>query len=307
MKKLRFIPLLAVIALTSCNSMKAPSFENEGEEVKFDVYTQKLAEAQLANEVFDDSGILGDRSTKYSFSTYIVSSVRRNKSEISKTELTTIVTDDCQYDSDNFVAKEVYTEKVITKGKDQEGAESRESNSKTEYYYQFGKIGYVEYLLNINNTTKEYTKMNTAYSKEKSFDQLIREDFTNSLSKYGSYAPVTADDYTFYMKDDMVFTFLTTTEEEVELRTNILGKDTVYAIETTRKKIKGQINLTDKKEAVKISNEVTIETVYQADYEKYVEGDVKTNEVRLYIDFTSASRNININEIDIVDYHLMAN
>lgn len=306
MKKVRFIPLLAVLALTSCGSMKAPEFDKEGDEVTFAVYQEKYQKAKIENEVYDDSGILNDRTLKINFSTSLVSSLRRNKSEIKKSERMTKSTSEEQYDYDNFVGKTVSNLSYTYKVKDEEGSESAEQNYKYETMIQFGKVNYVEYLLEANTATKEYSTINVGTSRESAFDNAVRQNFITVLEYYSLFAPSTSEDYSFYVKDDLVFTFLTATEVEEELYTTILGRQVVYAVETTRTKIKCQINLTDKKEALRISSEVTKETQYEADANGFYDGDLETEENKTYVEFTSAAKNVNLSEIDIVDYHYVS-
>lgn len=304
MKKIRFIPLLAVLALTSCGTMNPPSFEDAGEEVSYSEYKSKLDLAMAQNEIFDNSGILDDRTTKIEVSISNVTSARRNGSEIEKREQHNEYSIEQQCDYDNYVAKRNSSEKNSVKTKTQTYSETTENSSEGKDYIQFGKVNSVEYLLQIDTITKEYYSINVATSKEAAFDQEVRQLFSNYLQLFNIYAPqeYEVDDYLFYINEDLIFTFMTTTEKVEDLHDEKLGRDYVYATETSRRKIKGQINLTDKKEAVRVNSTVTTETVYKED-DEYRKGDIVTDEYRTYLEFTSSAKEVNLDVIDIVDYH----
>ena len=107
-----------------------------------------------------------------------------------------------------------------------------------------------------------------------------------------------AEDYLFYNNNDTIFTYVKNDEDS--------SKSDNYNVETTIK-IKAQVNLTDKKQAARLSYETTTVYTYKKDYNGYLEDDVVTEETKAYAEMTGTAKDVNVKAVDIDDYSLIKN
>lgn len=303
MKKFQYIPILTLAAvLSSCSlfgGAKAPKFSDEGYEVTYSEFCSRLSEAYDNSELSDPEAKLTDRLIKGSTSDVETTVVKRDRKEISKSETTRSNKGEAQFDVDNLVAKDTGESKYNMKGSNQQGSASYTASSKTECFYQFSKISGQKYFISANTKTKQYsliTQVITGQKQENVFDEYLREASISLVDEFCSYIPkdsAAANDYLFYIKDDSLFTF-SYTKEETNNYSDYVCK--------TKRKFKAQLDLTDKKQAFRFSNDINNEYTYKKDANGYKEGDVKTESMVYYKDFSVASKNYNLSAVDIDNY-----
>ena len=304
MKKMRYIPMLALSALlTGCNlfggGMKAPTFAKEGEEVsKYSTFTQQFQEAYQNSEIYDTDAKLGDRILKSNSSQSSTEVLKRGKKEVRKTESTTIMKGEAQFDYDNLVGKMTSENKSTEKRSDEESSYSSTSTSKQEQYYQFNNKN----LVLANAKTKEYRIYASSVSnKDSYFDNVVRSSLSSSIYVFSAYLPSSdsaAKDYLFYNNNDKVFTYSLNKEDED-------SKSSTFYTTVTKTKLKVQIDLTDKKQAVRVSYENKVEYTYKKDSGSYVDGDVVTEEDKIYVEYTATGKELTVKEVNLNDYELI--
>ena len=308
MKKVRFIPLFALTALLSGCSLfgggagKTPKFDKEGDEVKYAKFTEALTEAYQDSELYDTDSKLGDRVIKSSTSYSESRTVKRGKKEVNKSTGTQTYKAESQFDYGNLTGKETAERKYTEKSTTQEGSGSSTSNEKLEYHYQFEKVDGTKSLVMANAKTKEYRSYQSVPSskdEEDVFDSMVRSSISYVSYVFEAYLPSSssaAEDYLFYNNNDLIFTYSYNDETS--------DKSDYYNVETTSK-IKAQVDLTDKKQACRLSYEVTTVYTYKKDYNGYLEDDVVTSESKRYAEFTVNSKDVNLKAVDIDDYSLV--
>ena len=304
MKKMRFIPLLALVTvLSSCNGLggnaaKAPTFAKEGEEVTFSEFKQQLNVATNDSEISDTNSKLTDRLIKTSSSNTTTRIWNRGKTDLEKNESQTTSKGEASFDTNNLVAKMTAESKGTQKVSDQESTYSETSSSKQD---QFDKIKNVKYLIYANAKTKQYVAQTAVTGTTKDdalFDNLIRDSLSSLLYLFNMYLPSStteARDYLFHINNDTLFTFALTNEEEDSRSSGL------YTLKT-RTKIKVQLDLTDKKQAFRYSSESRVEYDYKKAYESYKADDVLTEDTKVYAEYTVSSKDVKVNPVDLSDY-----
>lgn len=307
MRKLRYIPIIALTALlSSCdlfggNKMKAPSFAKEGDEVKYSEFKEKLQQAAQDCEFSDEESILGDRVEKVSTSQSEVRNWKRGKKEIEKSDEQRTSKGESQYDYDNLVAKATTESKVTTKSSSQTGSESSTSTYNTETYFQFDKISGTKYLIQADAKRMVYSgaiSVSGKQTEEDVFDNLVRGDISviYSYFMYSIPSEQLAKEYLFHVNGDTLFTFSLDTDEDVENNANY-----VYHTST---KLKAQLDLTNKKEVFRYSYEYKEEYTYNRDYDVYQEDDVVTVETKAYAEYTVNAKSVTVKPVSLENYTL---
>ena len=310
MKKMRFSPLLALTAvLTACdlfggNGAKAPTFAKEGDEVTYTEFKKQLQEASNDSEIADESSLLTDRVVKASTSSSSSRVWKRGKTELEKDEEQSTGKGESSYDTNNHAAKATAETKTTRKSSDRESTASETVNSKQEVYYQIEKVKGYKYLIYANAKTNQYytqTSISGSVTDDKAFDNLIRNNlntlyyiFSNSMP----YSDSEAKDYNFHVNSGKLFTFSLTSEEED-------SKSSQYYTLKTKTKHKVQLDLTDKKQALRYSRETKIEYDYKKSIDNYKSDDVLTEETKSYAEYTITAKDVKVNPVDISDYTLM--
>lgn len=302
MKKMRYITILAITSLlaTGCsNSLKAPTFANEGEEFNFVQFKERYLQAKKDSELSDYDYFLTDRVFKASYSSSDVHTLKRDKAEIYKSETQSVATGESQYDTDSLAAKMVAENKSSQKVTSQESNFNASSTTNAERYYQISQVSRTKYLVFANAKTKVYrlidpvSYQNTA---EDLFDNQIREDITSTFYNFEDRMPYTgseAKDYLFYVSNETLFTYTINKEQEQNLSSYKLY---------TKIKCKAQLDLTDKKQSLRLSYEFKEELTYTRSEDSYKPGDVVTNESKVYIDYTFYAKEARVNPVDLSDY-----
>lgn len=304
MRKMQFIPLLALTALLSgCNlfgGAKAPSFADEGDEVKFVRFKEKYLLAQQDSELYDEESKLTDRVFKRSYSYTTRTVIKRDKSEISTQERQTIASGESQYDVNNLVGKTTAEMKTTSKSNDQEVESSSSSNEKYEFFYQFEKINNAIHLVAANTKTKQYSSYGTASSsanKESVFDRYVRYDIQSIQSPFDNYMPANASegsDYLYYISDDVIFTYSKMKETED-------NKNSVYNL-YSKIAFKAQLDFTDKKQSFRCSYEIKEERTYKKNDGSFRKGDVYTFEEKTYYDYNVTAKDVTVKPVNFSDY-----
>lgn len=306
MHKIKFIPTIALaVILSSCSlfgSGKAPKFDNEGDEVdKYSDFYDRAMQAINRSEIMDSEARFTDRTIKTSFYESRVSSVKRDRKEISKSEYTMNVKGESQYDVDNLVGKLTEESKQTSKGNDQEGNGSYTYTAKGEGYYQFEKPNGSKALIYANTKTQQYSireSVSSSRKQENIFDDLIRSELNNLVNQFYNYIPGSsndAKDYLFYIKDDSLFTISLTKESS--------SSNENYDV-VTKTKLKVQFDVTDKKQSLKVSSEIQNEYTYNSSENGHKKYDVQTENNINYREYTVSAKSINVSAIDTSDYYL---
>lgn len=309
MKKLRLIPLLSLAALLSACSLfggkaKEPKFSKEGDEVTYEKFQEQYSKAYMDSELYDTDSKLGDRSLKGTASYSSTDLHKRGKKEINKEEDSYTVKGEAQFDYDNLVAKSTAEIKRTSKESSPEGTGSSTQTMKSEEYYQFTKIDGTKYLVEANAKTQVYSpyrSVSSSSDEKDVFDLFVRSNFSSYSYMFGNYIPNSkeeAKDYLFYNNDDVLFTIVYNEDDE---------EDVSYGTVKTKSKIKVQIDLTDGKQAIRVSAVNKTETSYSKDYNSYLDGDVVSEENVTYVDYSISSKDVNVKEVNLDDYTLNKN
>ena len=303
MKKISFIPFIGLVALLSSCSLfgggKAPKFSKEGDEVKSEKFGELYLKAQEDSEFNDSKSKLGDRTLKGTFYSSQTENVKRGKKEISKSQLTTNKKEEMQFDYSNLVAKITGEVKYTGKSSAQDGSASLTQNTKSEAYYQFDKIENIQYLVSANAKTQVYSKVTAAgEDKDETFDYFARNQLMEPMDYFYDYANVRSEDFvkdTLWYVNDNIFTYVYNKEDK--------NTEDKYKVESNTK-LKAQIDMTDGKQAVRVSYENKTVTTYSDDYNGHKDGDVVTSEQKVYIDYSISSKDVNVKEVNLDDYSL---
>ena len=310
MKNLRLIPIILLTTfLVGCaNAGKAPTFSSEGVEVDYEDFNDQLQVASSESELVMLTTPLQDRGSKSYRYASTISSQKRNGKEVYRAESITIEEIDAQYDFDNLVSKEEKQGKMIMKGFDSSNNATYETTSKQTHYRQFETIKFRDTFVNINANSKIYSSLGQSSDKETLFNSYIISDAQVCLNYFYDYKPASiydADNYLFYVNDETLFTF----EMSQDKNQDLMVGTAKYGTKSIRTNIKCQLDLTDKKQALRVKYEVTTQNNYEKDYitgenSSYFAGDVVTVEERVYIDYSLTSKKINLNPVDLSDYKM---
>lgn len=305
MNKFKYIPVLALAALlTSCNLFggKAPKFAEEGEQVEYSYFYDRCQQVAFDSELNDTNVKLTDRILKISNYESSNNVTKRDRKEIDKTESTHNSKSESQYDADNLVAKYTGEDNMSMKSSGPSGNGSFTLKNNSENYFQFEKENGSYYLVIANTKSQEYALYREASSSSSRqatiFDELVRYNILEIFESFRSYVPESssdARDYLFYIKDDSIFT-MSLTKDETE-------NNEYYEI-TTKTKLKVQIDITDKKQALRVSSESKIEYIYHINYDGHKAGDVVTENHINYCDYAVTSKNVNLSAVDVSNYYL---
>lgn len=308
MKNIRLIPILLVLPLlSSCGAGgNPPSFSKEGVEVDFEDFQDQLELASEESELNMDVP-LQDRITKGSYYSLNRNVQKRGGNEIYRSETISNSKAEFQLDFDNLVGKYVYEGKDVNKLVRPSDTSNSDYTYKDTIYYQFNKISRVDYFVTASVNQKNYSTNNVSISRDYHFNDFAASMIQWQLMNFNEYKPsyeIDADGYLFYVNGETLFTYETSNERTED----IVNYDSSYGTKNIRSKIKCQLDLTDRKQAVRISYEVTTEYTYQKDYygmsdRDYLAGDVVTNEERVYTDYYVDAQKVNVNPIDIDNYY----
>ena len=305
MKNFKYIPLFALTALLmSCGlgGAKAPTFSNEGNEISYMDFKNQLEDARYYSEIYDTEFKLTDRIVKESYSQTRINTWKRGNKEISREEQQAISSSEIQFDFDNFVMKSVSDSKGTSKSVSPQGEINYNGKESQEVYTQIEEVNGSNCFITANAKLKTYyvsQRITSQYKREEIFDTFIRNSMYELVSLFEVHIPQTkaeASGYLFYNYDDSVFTFSLT--DEKESNTEVTYKSTI------KSKIKAQIDLTSKKEALRLSIETTEERTYKMNSYDYAEGDVVTYQNTLYRDVSVNGKDVNLSNINIDDYRL---
>lgn len=308
MKKIRLIPFLLVLPLlSSCGAGgKAPTFAKEGVEYDYLDFNDQLQTARNESELGMLTVPLQDRIAKGTYYSLERTIQKRDNNEVYRREYISSSKAEYQFDYDNLVEKQVY------EGKDTDKVIRPSDSSNEEYtygdtvYYQFEKIARSDILVNISANQKTYSTMSTTSDKEASFNSFVINDILGQLSRFNEFYPSNkydAEGYLFYVNDETLFTFEMSQQKDED----ILISGQRFGYKTVKSVIKCQLDLTDKKQAVRISHEISTEGTFEKDYigmasQNYFKGDKETIEQRTYIDYYVDAQKLNVNPINIDDY-----
>lgn len=297
MKRFSYIPLLTLVAvLSSCSAsnLKAPSFDKEGSEVTSSDFASRYLEAVRDSELNDSSITLGDRSMKYSYSSYHSLVVKRDSKDAIKNEVVSTAKGENQYDYDSLVGKSVNESKEVGKGNDEESTTNYTQEFKQEYYYQMDFIDHNSGLLCINNKTKHYYLLDGSGANATVFDRYVKESLKNVFSAFDYYYNnLPNKDVLYYINNDKIFTCSISKQED---KTN-----GAYKLKR-RIKIKIQVDLTDKKQAARVSYEESQEKNYTSAEGEYLKGDYVTEESKQYVDYSISANDISLSKISLTGY-----
>ena len=312
MKKISLVPFLLIVPLLSSCGLgmgQAPTFAKEGQEFDYEDFNDLLATASSESELNMYTVPLQDRDAKLNRYTFSNHSRKRNGKEIFKYEEISNSKIEYQFDYDSLVAKETFDYRRTIKNSDSTNLNNAELSQKGTEYYQFAKISGVFNFVEISSDNSTYHSIRQSNDKDDVFNVFAIETIDSYLREFYSYKPANvydADGYLFYVNDETLFTFETSRDREEDLRINNVS----YGKRVIKNKIKCQLDLTDKKEALRLSYEVNTQETYSKDYysglnESIFAGDIQTSEERIYIDFSSTTKKISVNEVDLSSYTLI--
>lgn len=231
MKKLKFIPVLAVAALLSaCGSngvsVKAPKFAKMGEEVSFEKFDEEI------NKRFDEldflkEDLLNSKTLVGKGSSLVSEKMTRGKKTI--TESTMKDSDEAKYELDmkNYIAKMSGESKEEVINKSNSTNSKSTSNDKGVYYVQEAEYEGQKYLANVDSANKLVELMmplSETVKAETYLDQIGKQSITQSvqlpslkylLSIMATWTEEEFEGYKFYQNGN-TFTYTYSYEETNE-------------------------------------------------------------------------------------------
>lgn len=231
MKKLKFIPVLAVAALLSaCGSngvsVKAPKFAKMGEEVSFEKFDEEI------NKRFDEldflkEDLLNSKTLVGKGSSLVSEKMTRGKKTI--TESTMKDSDEAKYELDmkNYIAKMSGESKEEVINKSNSTNSKSTANDKGVYYVQEAEYEGQKYLANVDSANKLVELMmplSETVKAETYLDQIGKQSITQSvqlpslkylLSIMATWTEEEFEGYKFYQNGN-TFTYTYSYEETNE-------------------------------------------------------------------------------------------
>ncbi len=310
MKKIKFVPVLAIAALLSaCGvnkgiSVKAPKFAKEGAEVTYTEFMNKLDEAFDASEITQEDAKLSDRliTTKQSQSQKEV--VKNGKKQVSKQEQVITYGNKYQFDYDNCIGNSEYVFKASSASEDAHGDKTTEDSEKKTSQFQFGEGEHENQFYEYELENKYYRQVATLAedeTKEHLFGILIKETIYDSISAAFGILPSSeaeAESYKFYV-NGKVFTYTDGYDESGDMKDD---DDNVFGTYTAKGDLKVQLDFTDGAQKLKMAMEVTETGKYTAAYDGYGEGDESKMEVKMYVDNSVQSKKVSLKAIDASEF-----
>lgn len=315
MKKLKFIPVLLLVAsLAACAevrvTVKEPRFEKKGKEITQEEFRSQLAETMSKNEFFKEKldlspTLLKDRRTlKYTQKRALSKTYASSEIAISSDTVT-------QYDTINSVIKSECVRKETSEIKDLEG-ETKSSGLYTyNDYYQKGKDDYAQNILAISQDYKTYSIAATVAEGEthkQKMDAIFASGFVSVVSythivDYAEFADTTS--YHFYRNKDMFTLTFKTSKNGVVMDTIDSVQTEIYRYEKARE-VKIQVNFADGKETAKLSDEEKIVYRVFENWNDYKKDEIIETETYDYLECSAVGKDSRIKPIeDLSSYRLI--
>ena len=301
MKNIKLLPLIALLGFVSgcSNAAKEPAFGTQGDVVSYSNFNPRFLNARRENEFFKN-GILGDRTLKTTYIYTRNATVKgNNKDKGSYSSKATSVKEE-QYDFASNVIKETVNTTEEVKSKTLEGKIQHNDSAKSEKYYQFGPVEGLEYLVEVNALYKTYyriaeTTESTVEEKHAMLDQRMRSTTINdAYNCFYSYYPSSDStrNYLFYINN----TIYTMTYHEETRQNSAEVSGTV----TTDRKV--QIDFAEGKEAVRFTETVKTELLYNISTGNYTAGDVLTTSEKTSYEYTIIQEDVQIDQLNLSKY-----
>lgn len=314
MKKIKFIPILAVAALLSgCNSggisVKAPKFAKEGEKVTDTKFMEDFSKALEGLDI-EQSPLekLDSRVLSYSACGSQATSVKRGKKEVYKQSYKESVKSSYEFDSENLRVH------FKEEGRSQASRKSarmpdykQESKGTTERYFQkYEKDG------------KSYVA--TVSPKEKTVTKYVElTEVTTLLSAYNSYLSSSAEDAMSMDVLSDLYSDWASQSEEIKSRYEFFENGGVYTwtykheTESNADKYNMKLVMSDKYQVEIDGNNVkyrrSSESTTTYDYTKnyngtivYQEGDQEVIVAKSYVDMSMKLKKVSVKEAKTAGY-----
>ena len=306
MKKIKFIPSLALVCLLSaCGTTKAPSmakprFAKQGEEIASyedfsNQYQTVLGESELSSDDFK----MGDR--EMNSKTYIMESaiIKRNKKVFIDDSMTLYNETLNRFDGDNHI--------IATKGKnvsygifkELDSTQEEESISNENTVHQESTVDGKQCYVNADLNSKTYSKgfeLSDTASAEDYYNQMASAVVSVLKMTIFAFAPLDdVEDFKFY-RNDKIFTWSSKTIKTEEIKNS---EDVVVGTAKLEGEFKAQVDFTDGKASLKLVNITKSTSTFTSDYGDYLAGDILVNESKQYADISLVSKNVKISPVDI--------
>lgn len=315
MKKIKFIPILAVAALLSgCNSggisVKAPKFAKEGEKVTDTKFMEDFSKAVKGLDI-EQSPLekLDSRVLSYSACASVDTSVKRGKKEIFKQSNKESVKSSYEFDSENLRVHFKEEDRFATSKKSVTQPEyKQEAKGVTERYYQKYEKDGKSYVVTVSPKEKTVTK----------YYEL--NEITTLLSVCNSYLAGAEEDAISF---DVLYDLYTDWEDQSEAtksRYEFFENGTVYTwtykyeVESNADKYNTKIVYAEKWQLDVNENNVnfrrSVESTHTYDYVKnystsnltYQEGDQEVRVNKQYTDVSAKLKKVSVKEAKTAGY-----
>ena len=315
MKKIKFIPILAVAALLSgCNSggisVKAPKFAKEGEKVTDTKFMEDFSKAVKGLDI-EQSPLekLDSRVVSYSACASLDTSVKRGKKEIYKNSNKESVKSSYEFDSENLRVHFKEEVRFASSRKSVTQPEyKQESKNTTERYYQKYEKDGKSYVVTVSPKEKTVTK----------YYEL--NEITTHLAVYNDYLAGSEEDA---ISHDVLFDLYTEWEYQSEaskLRYEFFENGTVYTwtykyeTESNADKYNTKVVHAEKWQLEVNENNVnfrrSVESTTTIDYVKnystssltYQEGDQEVRVNKQYTDVSAKLKKVSVKEAKTAGY-----
>lgn len=306
MKKIKFIPSLALVCLLSaCGTTKAPSmakprFAKQGEEIASyedfsNQYQTVLGESELSSDDFK----MGDR--EMNSKTYIMESaiIKRNKKAFAEVSIIRYGEALNRFDGDNQIIAN--KGKTVTYGVDKECDSTRvdESRSNENTVYQESTVDGKQYYVNADLNSKTYSKgfeLSDTATAEHYYNQMASAVVSMLMTATLVLLPSEAvEDFKFY-RNGNTFTWSSETIETEEIKNS---EDVVVGTAKLEGEFKAQTDFIDGKFSFKLVTITKSTSTFTSDYGDYLTGDILINESKEYVDVSLVSKNVKISPVDI--------
>ena len=322
MKKIKYIPLLALTAvLSGCNfgssiSLKAPKFESEGSEFSFEEMKTEQEKSDFYGAFSaGDYTVIPSAIIKGSsgYSSKLV--VKEGKSVKRERDYKQVSSHKYTFDVDNKRIEMKTESKGITKDKSTSSSAENQSTTKSDGGYRYYTIEDKLWMVSFNNLTKTYSKNMDASALDEEhlkmdiqarcdlYADAVYSNFKTAVDYYSYRSDEEKAKYKCYKNDKIyTITYLSdTTKEEKNSSDEVLYKE----VKVVSEKI--QVNVSKGSEfTYKRSKETTIKVEFSKDatynYNEYRAGQVLESSEKNYEEAAVTTSGINLKEVDLSSY-----
>lgn len=319
MKKIKFIPVLAMAALLSaCElggpSVKAPKFAKEGDKVEAAAFIEDALKAIKELEVYKAEPSYKDRFVKVNNSNSEEEFLKRGNKKVNQYSYKKSSDMTFEFDFDSYVAYGTMEEKVSSTDKSTSSSSNRTANMKTSTYLQKVTHEGKNYFASVSKDSKKmmgYAEITELTPEKALFESIYASGEKQYLtlttavsfmeSEYPSFTDEEKAKYNFYKNGDVyTITYEDTREGEYKY------DDVIYYTTSNTSKMKLQYEIKGKDVYFRSSEEeieiIDYKKTYYSYPESYFEGDHYEEKEVSYSECSAKDKSVSLSAIDTTGF-----